>query len=105
MSELFSHLHHAKRFAVTLRIRRAELPLYPLLQCAALQISNHRYGPPVEARHAAGHGRVVAKRTVTVDLAEISKQRLHEIHRVWTLRVPRKLRLSPCFWSGRCGGV
>jgi hypothetical protein len=40
-----------------------------------------------------------------VDLAEVCEECFDEVHRIGTLRVPRKLRLDPGFGSWRLYGL
>jgi hypothetical protein len=56
----------------------------------------------VEARHATGHGKIVAEGAVTVDLRKVSKNALDEIHGVGPLRVTREFSLNPR-WIRRFG--
>ena len=105
MRELLRNLHAAKSFAVTLRVRGAELPFHALLQGAAFEVSDDHYGTSVKARHSTGHGGIIAKGAVAMYFAEICKQGLNKVHRVRAFGVSRKLRFGPCFGNRRCGRV
>ena len=50
---------------------------------------------PIEPRHAAGHGLVVAEGAIPVNLAEICEDPLDEVHGVGPLGVTRPLDFIP----------
>ena len=96
------NLHGAQRLAVALRIGHAEIAAYFLLGSPAFEIADGHHFLAMEARHAAGHGEIVAEGAVSMDLRKIGKDALDEIHWVGPLRVPRKFSLDPR-WIRRFG--
>ncbi len=100
--KLFGNFHGAERLTVTLRIGHAEIAPDFLLGSPPFQIADGHHFFTVEARHAAGHGEIVAKGAVAVDLRKISKNALDEIHGVGPLRVTREFSFDPR-WIRRFG--
>src|SRR5208337_4889336 len=84
-AKLLRELHDAKRFAVTLGVRRAEITVDALFHVASLLRADHKNFLAVEARHAANYGGIVAKAAIAVDLAEVGEEALHVVERLGTL--------------------
>ena len=99
-AELLGQLHHAQCFAIAFGLRHAEVAVLPLLGIATFLVADHHHALPVEARQSADNGRIVGKRTVTVQLLEIGHDHADVIEAVGPLRMARHLRNLP---SGQLG--
>ena len=88
-AELLGDLHRTQGLAIALGLGAAELAIDALLEGAALEVADDQHGLVVEEGHAAGHGVIIAKRAVAVDLTETGKQCGDEVHRIGALRVSR----------------
>ncbi len=89
--ELLGDLIARKRLAIG-RLRAlalAELAVDALLEGAALEVADDHHRLLLKEGHAAGHGVVVAKGAVAVDLTEAGKECGDEVHRIRALRVSR----------------
>ena len=73
----------------------AEVAPYALLGAAALAVADHQHLVVAEPRHAAGHGFIVAKGTIPVNLAEIREDSLDKVHGVRPLGMARPLDSAP----------
>ena len=100
-AEFFRKLHHPDRFAIALRMRRAEVAVDALLHVAALLGGDDQHFFAVKPRHAADDGGVVAKAAIAVNFAEIGEDALDVVERLRTLRMPRQFGLSPRRWEAR----
>jgi hypothetical protein len=84
-----------QRLTIPLRVGHAEIAPYLLLGAAPFQVADSHDFLTVEAGQATGHGEIVAKGSIPVDLRKVSKNTLDEVHRVGPLRVPREFGLDP----------
>jgi len=73
----------------------AEVALDALLGGAALAVADDHHFVVAEAGHAAGYGGIVAKGAIPVNLAEIGKDSLDEVHGVGPLRVAGCFNFRP----------
>src|SRR4029079_12433556 len=70
---------------------------------AALLMADDHDCAPIEARHAADHGRIIAKAPVAVHLDKLFAATTHIVERVRALRVTRELDFVPR--SDSCGHI
>ncbi len=109
-AEFLGELHAAESLAVALGIGHAELAEDLFLGRPAFEIADDHDlfgGCSVfagKAGEAAEHGRIVAKGTVAVNLAEVGEDTFNKTHRIGPLRVTGQLCLDPCgrLWFYGC---
>src|SRR6185437_12590818 len=102
--EFFRNLHGPQRLAVALGAGHAEVALDALLGSAALADADDQHLFATQPGHAAGHRLVVAKGAIPVNLTEVGKDALDQLHGIGPLRVPRLLDFAPCRQNGLCLG-
>ena len=72
-----------------------KLRLNALLGAAALAVGDDEHFVAAETGHAAGHGVVVAKGAIPVNLAEIREDPLDKVHGIRPLGMARRLNSFP----------
>src|SRR5262249_12260149 len=95
LAELLGQLHQAKRLAVSLRMRHAEVARDLLPGVAPLLMSDDDQAPIIEARQAPDDGRVVTVDAVAVQLEKILEQQGAEMARVRAAGMAGELRALP----------
>ena len=83
--------HEARRFAIALGARHAEVAMDVVLRVAALLVAEHEHFPFIELRDAADDRRIVAEAAIAVELDEVVHQQADVIHHVRPRRMPREL--------------
>jgi hypothetical protein len=94
--KLLGNLHRPERLAIAFGMRHSEVTPHAILRRSALAVADHQHFFALQARHSASHGLVVAIGAIPVNLAEISKDALDEIHWIRPLGMPRPLDSDPC---------
>ena len=93
--KFFRQPHQAKRLAVTLGVRAAEIPLHIFLRVAAFLVGDDDTAMVPELRQAARHRFVIAEDTVAVQFDPIGEATLDIIERERAPNVPRQLHALP----------
>src|SRR5215469_3210142 len=94
-AELSGELHDAKRFAITLGLRLAEIANHTLLGVLPLLRTDDRHGTAAEFSETGDQGFVVAETTVPVELDEIADHQIDPVESIGPLRMPRDLGPLP----------
>ena len=94
-AELLGNFHAAQRLAIAFGMGHAEVALDAFLGGAAFAVADHQHFVVAEPRHAAGHGLVVAKGAIPVNLAEIREDPLDKVHGIRPLGMACRLNSVP----------
>ena len=93
---LFGEAHQPHRFAVTFRVRHAEVGFDILFHTASLAVADQHHLASADRGETANQGAVIAEQAIAVKLHKVIAHQTDVIRDVGAFRMARDLHNIPC---------